>query len=384
MRLASRQLRTLAGRSEERLAGFTTSLLDVIRMASSAIEWYPQVSVGPVVELAVLGYAADDVATLMSALLDNATRYSPGTVTVSCHLLEEGGALLRIEDTGIGIGRGRVARLNAVFAGPVPEVDKSTGRHTGFPVVHRIARKHSIGVRFASRRAPGTGTVAMVILPPQLLCAIPAEATPPLLPPSGQRRSRGERGSRSAQPGRTALMQTASMPIAPMQAESAAGRVVGGHRRAPPPEAVLPEPVPSRLPPEPLDRAGAAGGCCRRPAPPVIALPEPRLAGGRRSPEPCRRGGVAGAGPGPSRPVASCRAGSRPSCRGDDQPRPAPTSHHASATAASQQAAARRAFADELGAFSRGIHDALAARGITGGVVRATTDSAPIEEGAQA
>ncbi len=62
MRLASRQLRTLAGRSEERLAGFTTSLLDVIRMASSAIEWYPQVSVGPVVELAVPGYAADDVA----------------------------------------------------------------------------------------------------------------------------------------------------------------------------------------------------------------------------------------------------------------------------------------------------------------------------------
>ena len=104
MRLASRQLRTLAGRSEERLAGFTTSLLDVIRMATSAIEWYPQVSVGPVVELAVPGYAADDVATLMSALLDNATRYSPGTVTVSCHLLEEGGVMLRIEDTGIGIG----------------------------------------------------------------------------------------------------------------------------------------------------------------------------------------------------------------------------------------------------------------------------------------
>ena len=186
MHLASRQLRTLAGRSEERLAGFTTSLLDVIRMATSAIEWYPQVSVGPVVELAVPGYAADDVATLMSALLDNATRYSPGPVTVSCHLLEEGGALLRIEDTGIGIGRGRVARLNAVFAGPVPEVDKSTGRHTGFPVVHRIARKHSIGVRFASRRAPGTGTVAMVILPPQLLCAIPVEATPPPTAPDEQ------------------------------------------------------------------------------------------------------------------------------------------------------------------------------------------------------
>ncbi len=126
----------------------------------------------------------------MSALLDNATRYSPGMVTVSCHLLEEGGVMFRIEDIGIGIGRGRVARLNVVLAGPVPEVDESTGRHTGFPVVHRIARKHSIGVRFASRRAPGTGTVAMVILPPQLLCEIPVETSPPPAAPARAARRR--------------------------------------------------------------------------------------------------------------------------------------------------------------------------------------------------
>ena len=179
MRLASRQLRTLAGRSEERQAGFTTSLVDVIRMAASAIEWYPQVTIGPVAELAVLGFAADDVATLMSALLDNATRYSPGMVTVSCHLLEEGGVMFRIEDTGLGIAREKVPRLNAAFAGPVPDVSESTARHTGFPVVHRIARKHSITVRFASRRPPGTGTLAMVTLPPRLLCAIAAQGTPP-------------------------------------------------------------------------------------------------------------------------------------------------------------------------------------------------------------
>ncbi len=126
MRLASRQLVTLAGRNEERVAGFTTSLLDVIRMASSAIEWYPQVTIGPVAELAVPGYAADDVATLMSALLDNATRYSPGMVTVSCHLLEHGGVMFRIEDTGLGMARDQVARLNLALAGAVPDVTEST------------------------------------------------------------------------------------------------------------------------------------------------------------------------------------------------------------------------------------------------------------------
>jgi hypothetical protein len=40
------------------------------------------------------------------------------------------------------------------------------------------------------------------------------------------------------------------------------------------------------------------------------------------------------------------------------------------------------AFADELSAFSQGIEDALAARGITGGLVSATSDGAAIEEAA--
>jgi len=178
MRRASRDLRTLAGRSEEELAGFTTSLLDIIRMAASGIERYTQVTVGRVTDLAVLGYAADDIGSLMSALLDNATRYSPGTVTVSGHLLDDGSVMFRVEDTGIGIGTDQVAALNVAFAGQVPDVDERTGRHTGFPVVHRIARKHSVGVRLAARPLPSSGTVVMVTVPPHLLCEVPAEEPP--------------------------------------------------------------------------------------------------------------------------------------------------------------------------------------------------------------
>lgn len=196
MRRASRDLRTLAGRSEEELAGFTTSLLDVIRMAASAIERYTQVTIGKVTDLAVLGYAADDIGSVMAALLDNATRYSPGTVSVSGHLLDDGGVMFRIEDTGIGMGTEQVAALNAAFVGPVPDVDERTGRHTGFPVVHRIARKHSIGVRLAARPLPSSGMVAMVTLPPHLLCEIPgdeaqrrAAAAAPAAPPTSPRSS---------------------------------------------------------------------------------------------------------------------------------------------------------------------------------------------------
>jgi Histidine kinase-, DNA gyrase B-, and HSP90-like ATPase len=378
MRLASRQLRTLAGRDVERRAGFTTSLVDVIRMASSAIEWYPQVAIGPVTELAVLGYAADDLATLMSALLDNATRYSPGMVAVSCHLLEDGGVMFRIEDTGLGIAREKVPRLNAAFAGPVPDVNESTARHTGFPVVHRIARKHSIGVRFASRRRPGTGTLAMVTVPPQLLCAITAQDTPyrtaaaePSAPwpaataaPDLPRRERADLANLME----TASVETASALSASSEATSAqAPPTPAPPTPAPPtqllpaqaasPEAALPE---AASPVAALPEAASPEVAPTEVVPPVAALTEPdqdQDQGARPSELPRRE------------PLGA---------RGDE-----PRLPEAAAPSQPQQAAARRAFADDLGAFSQGIQDALAARGITGSVVSAMFNGAPIEEGPQ-
>jgi hypothetical protein len=192
MRRVSRDLRTLAGRPGEELEGPVTSLLDVIRMALSAIERYTQVSVAKVADLAVLGYAADDVSMLMAALLDNATRYSPGPVTVSAHLTGDGSVLLRVEDAGIGMEPYAVANVNAMLSGPAREIDERAGLRTGFPVVHRLARKHQIGVRLATRPSPASGTIAMVTLPPQLLCEVPdivaaGSAAPPAPRPPAER-----------------------------------------------------------------------------------------------------------------------------------------------------------------------------------------------------
>jgi hypothetical protein len=284
MRRASRDLRTLAGRSEEELAGFTTSLLDIIRMALSAIERYTQVTIGRVTDLAVLGYAADDIGSVMAALLDNATRYSPGTVTVSGHLLDDGGVMFRIEDTGIGMGAEQVTALNTAFAGPVPEVDDRTGRHTGFPVVHRIARKHAIGVRLAARPLPSSGTVAMVTLPPHLLCEVPAEG--------GQRRPAPATGTGTV--ARQPARRPSAVPDLPH------GEPTREHQAQQwePPE------LPDR------EQQGPAGDLPRR---------------------------------------------ERASLRGDE-PRPRPQ-QPATVQTQEEQAAARRAFADELSAFSVGAVD---------------------------
>jgi histidine kinase/DNA gyrase B/HSP90-like ATPase len=179
MRRAVRDLRILAGVEEGEMAGYTSSIIDVIRAAESAIEHYSKVVIGRVVDLAVVPYASDDVSSLLAAILDNATSYSPSTVTVSAHLLDSGSVMLRIEDSGIGMSSGHFEVLNAALAGPVPELSEHVGRHTGFPVMHRVARKFGVSIRFAARSNPDSGapggTLAMVTIPPDLLCEIPNE-----------------------------------------------------------------------------------------------------------------------------------------------------------------------------------------------------------------
>jgi hypothetical protein len=190
MRRAARDLRVLAGSDAEEIAGDSSSLLEVIRAAASAIEHYGRVSVGAVVELGVVAYAAEDIASLLAVLADNGTRYSPSTVRISAHLLGDGAVMVRIEDSGIGIEPDRLAAINAALAGPVPEVGVYTGRHTGFPVAHRLACKHGLEIRLACRPvgrsgADGSsGTVAMVTIPPSLVCEIPEQA------PAGPNRPR--------------------------------------------------------------------------------------------------------------------------------------------------------------------------------------------------
>jgi hypothetical protein len=225
MRRVARDLRILAGQGGEEVAGHTTSLLDVIRMANSSIEHYSRVTIGPVADLAVVAYAADDIASLLAALTDNATRYSPSTVTVGAHLLADGGVMLRVEDSGLGIEPGWLGALNNVLAGPTPAqgVFNFSGRHTGFAVVHRLARRHGLRVQLARREPPGggangvSGTVAMAVVPPSLLCEIPDQPLAvegPTL--QGARVAPADaRGSRPPAQGGPVLLRPQDVPLPP-------------------------------------------------------------------------------------------------------------------------------------------------------------------------
>ncbi|MFD7660951.1 sensor histidine kinase, partial [Actinosynnema sp. NPDC059797] len=132
LRRNAENLRVLAGEDAGAAAEDTSSLVDVIRAAISAIERYQRVDVGRVVPLAVVGFAADDVSRLLTELLDNATAQSPPSspVTVSAHVTENGSILLRVEDMGIGLPPERMAELNERLS-TAPALDEAVIEHMG-------------------------------------------------------------------------------------------------------------------------------------------------------------------------------------------------------------------------------------------------------------
>jgi hypothetical protein len=147
--------------------------------------------------------------------------------------------------------------VNAALAGPVPEVGVHTGRHTGFPVAHRLARKHGLEVRLACRPAGpgGSGTIAMVTIPASLVCEIPDQADP-APPRNGAPATRG--ASRHRSEGQPSL-------AAPEAAEAVPDR---------PRPSVTRNGLPRREP-------GSARNAVRggRPLPDRIGLPDPARAG---------------------------------------------------------------------------------------------------------
>lgn len=167
-------LQVLAGGRPGEVDGQVTPMVDVIRAGMSAIEHYPRVHIGSVVDLAVVDWAADDVGRVTSELLDNATRYSPptSTVSVSAHLTEQGSVMLRVEDGGIGFDPVRLKGTNAKLNAETSGLDPESPTQMGLAVVRRLARTHGIRVQLVKREP--AGTTAMVLLPVSLLCEYPA------------------------------------------------------------------------------------------------------------------------------------------------------------------------------------------------------------------
>jgi anti-sigma regulatory factor (Ser/Thr protein kinase) len=174
LRRNAENLRVLADRDAGENAGDTTSMLDTVRAAMSSIDQYSRISIGRMVSLGVVGFAADDLSRVLTELLDNAANHSPphAQVRVSAHLTEQGSVLIRIEDGGIGLPADRLAELNRRLSQAL-RLDDYAVRHMGLAVVGRLAERHDLRVSL-HRRLPN-GTTANVLVPPSLVTELPED-----------------------------------------------------------------------------------------------------------------------------------------------------------------------------------------------------------------
>jgi len=171
MRRNDENLLVLAGADSTRVQREPAALIDVLRAAQSEVEHYTRIEFGMIDrDIEVAAHAVNDMVHLVAELFDNATAFSPpnSTVIVEARRLGDG-ALLSVEDRGIGISREQLRDLNERLANP-PMVDVAVSRMMGLVVVARLANRH--GVKVELRPADTErGTVAEVGLPISVLIA---------------------------------------------------------------------------------------------------------------------------------------------------------------------------------------------------------------------
>ncbi|MFD0556299.1 signal transduction histidine kinase [Stackebrandtia endophytica] len=236
MRRNDENLLVLAGADSTRVERTSAQIGDVLRAAQSEVEQYTRIEFGTVLaDSEVEPGAINDIVHLIAELLDNATAFSPPDTAVIAEARQVGNDILvRITDRGIGMSPTQLNEINTQLA-DMPSVGISASRMMGLVVVGRLSHRHNL--RVTLQEGPGRGTVAEVILPPQVLTGGAAPSTsgrmldaappppPPIdMPPYG--------GSRDSQ--RSSLfepMDTSGAPqvepFAPPQATNGSGGANG-------------------------------------------------------------------------------------------------------------------------------------------------------------
>ncbi|WP_462202411.1 nitrate- and nitrite sensing domain-containing protein [Frankia sp. CcWB3] len=169
MRRNNESLLVLAGTDTARRWTHPVPLNEVVLAAISEVEQYTRVKQTSAAAVSIAGNGVSDVVHLVAELLENATSYSPPatSVLVTSRSLGPGaGAMIEIEDQGIGMPAKELERVNDRLANP-PVVDVSVSRTMGLFAVGRLASRHGIHVQL--RESASGGITAVVRLPAKLV-----------------------------------------------------------------------------------------------------------------------------------------------------------------------------------------------------------------------
>ncbi|MFC3995732.1 nitrate- and nitrite sensing domain-containing protein [Nocardiopsis sediminis] len=178
MRRNNENLLVLSGQDNTRKWAQPVPLVDVLRGAISEVEQYDRVNVRAPSHISVLGRPVNDVIHLVAELVENATSFSSQDtqVSVSAQVLDGGGVLVEVTDSGIGMAPDEIVATNMRLSEP-PVIDVGVSRRMGLFVVSRLAARHGIQVRLSE--AHNGGITASAVFPPDLLITPVEQPAPP-------------------------------------------------------------------------------------------------------------------------------------------------------------------------------------------------------------
>jgi signal transduction histidine kinase len=173
----------LAGEQPGRQWRNPVSLRDIMRSAIAETEQYTRVVTTHVPEVSIIGGAVADIVHLISELVDNGATFSPEESKVEARASLVGrGAIVEIEDQGLGIEQPQLDELNAMLHNP-PDFNVmalSAESRVGLFVVARLAARH--GIKVSLRESDFGGTRAVVLIPAARLVAPGVPDGTPALP----------------------------------------------------------------------------------------------------------------------------------------------------------------------------------------------------------
>ncbi|GHB07221.1 hypothetical protein GCM10010512_43440 [Streptomyces thermoviolaceus subsp. thermoviolaceus] len=296
IRRHAENLMILSGAPPSRRMTRAVAITDVMRGAVAETEQYTRVRVRNTPgdrRVALAGRAVADVTHLLAELIENGTSFSPPEtqVTVSTARVAKGLAV-HIEDQGLGMPAEMLQRANELLAEP-PRVDMSMfgeDPRLGHFVVARLAERH--GIKVTLRESDYGGTLALVVLPSELL----EESASPVV---------DQLQSAAVAAGLAIEGQSGTRPGAQTLSDTGRHRALDAPATAPAPE---PEPRP-----EPVGATASAGETllARPPMPDHSGFPE--------------YGGAGLLPPASEHPAPSAPQGPMPTARTTRDDRPTPT-----------------------------------------------------------
>ncbi|MFC9424216.1 MULTISPECIES: ATP-binding protein [unclassified Streptomyces] len=206
------------------------SLYDVVRSAKGRIRHFTRVEIRAQSNFAIVSRAVEPVALTLAELLDNATSYSAPETIIEINIRPvPKGVCIIVDDAGVGMNEEEKARAAGLLSSERSPGVSGLGNppQFGFTVIGVLAARYGFTVSVDST-SPYGGVRAVVLLPEELLTAMPEPEAKPAPQPEPKPSQRPELKPAHRPEPKEFPTVAASSPMPPEETPAAPTTTFGG------------------------------------------------------------------------------------------------------------------------------------------------------------